>query len=325
MTPAFRIVIDGRQDITDRVRDRLLSLSVTDEAGRESDSAEVRIDDRGGAIELPRRGAKMEVSLGWEGGEQTVQGTYIVDEIELSGPPQALAIRAKAADMRASLKEQKTRSWDDVSIGDLVGRIAGDHGLKARVGQPLRSARIPHLDQTEESDLHLLTRLGRDYDAVAKPAGEYLLFVARGEAASATGQPMPRVDVRPEDVRSWRVTLADRDRYGSVRAHWHEPGTGERRTETAGSRDPAKTLRRAYGSAAEAAEAARAELARLERGISRLSLALALGNPAAAAEAELRLKEFGDGADGSWTCLRAVHRLDRRGYSTQVEGELKPA
>ena len=50
MTPAFKIVIDGRQDTTEAVRDRLLSLSVTDEAGRQSDSAEVRLDNRDGAI-----------------------------------------------------------------------------------------------------------------------------------------------------------------------------------------------------------------------------------------------------------------------------------
>lgn len=323
MTPAFRIVIDGRQDITERVRDRLLSLTVTDEAGRESDAAEVVLDDRDGDIELPKRGVKMTVSLGWQGREETVQGAYVVDETELSGPPRKLAVRAKAADMRAALKAQKTRSWDDVAIGDLVSAIAADHGLKARVGSALRSVRIPHLDQTEESDLHLLTRLGRDHDAVAKPAGEYLLFVPRGESASAAGKPMPRIDVRPEHVRDWRVTLADRNRYESVKAHWHEPGTGSRRTETAGSGDPAKTLRRTHGSAAEAAEAARAELARLARGTARLTLALVPGNPVAAAEGELRLAGFGDGIDGSWTCRTAVHRLDRGGYSTRTEAELK--
>jgi hypothetical protein len=267
----------------------------------------------------------MTVSLGWQGPGVSVQGTYIVDEVELSGPPDTLAIRAKAADMRASLKAQKTRSWDAVSIGELVRQIAAGHGLKARVGSALRGVRIPHLDQTEESDLHLLTRLARDHDAVAKPAGEHLLFVPRGEAASATGQPMPAVDVRLQDVSRWRVTLADRDAYSSVRANWHEPDTGQLRTETAGSGEPAWTLRRAYASASEASEAARAKLAELARGTASLSLKLASGNPAIAAEGVLMLGGFGDGADGSWTCVRVVHRLDRGGYSTQAEGELKGA
>lgn len=325
MKPVYKVSIVGRGDITDLVRDRLLSLSLTDEAGRQSDSAELRLDNRDGAIRLPPRGAKMTVTLGWEGGKQTFAAAYAVDEFEISGPPLALAIRAKGADMRAELKAQKTRSWDDVTLRDLVGEIAADHGLRARVGGALRAEAIPHLDQSEESDLHLLTRLARDRDAVAKQAGEWLLFVPRGEASSATGKPMPRLDIRPEDLRRWRVTIADREAYASVRAHWHDPEAGERRTETAGSGSPARTLRQAYGSASEAAAAAKAELARSGRDAVTLSADLSPGNPAAAAEAELRTARFGDGIDGSWTCRRVVHKLDRRGYSTVVEAELKAA
>ncbi|MDE0109890.1 MAG: contractile injection system protein, VgrG/Pvc8 family [Bryobacterales bacterium] len=325
MKPVFQIVIDGRQDITDLARDRWLALTVTDQAGRLSDSAELRLDNRDGAIRLPPRGAKMTVSLGYEGAPAVVSGTYTVDEFEMSGPPATLAIRAKGADMRGELKAQKTRSWDDVSLGDLVGEIAGDHGLKARVGAALRAQTIPHLDQTEESDLHLLTRLAKDRDAVAKQAGEWLLFVPRGEASSATGKPMPRIEIRPGDTKRWRVTIADREAYASVNAHWHDPETGERRTETAGSGSPARTLRQAYASASEAAAAAKAELARSGRDAVTLFADLTPGNPSAAAEAELRTAGFGDGIDGSWTCRRVVHTLDRRGYSTAVEAELKDA
>ena len=325
MKPVYGVSVEGRGDITDLVRDRLLSLSLTDEAGRQSDSAELRLDNRDRAIRLPPSGAKLTVTLGWEGRKQTFAAAYAVDEFELSGPPLALAIRAKGADMRGSLKAQKTRSWDDVSLGDLVGEIAGDHGLKARVGAALRAETIPHLDQTEESDLHLLTRLAKDRDAVAKQAGEWLLFLPRGEASSATGRPMPSIEIRPGDARRWRVTIADREAYASARAHWHDPETGKRQTETAGSGSPARTLRQAYGSASEAAAAAKAELARAGRDAVTLFVDLAPGNPAAAAEAELRTAGFGEGIDGFWTCRRVVHRLDRRGYSTAVEAGLKDA
>ena len=324
MRPAWNVVVDGRQDATAAIRDRFLSLRVADEAVRQSDAFELRLDDRGGAIERPRRGAKLEVSLGYEDRGVTLAGTYVVDEIGLAGPPQILVVRAKAADMRGGLKAQKSRSWDDVTLGALVGRIAADHGLEARVGSSLRTVRIPHLDQTEESDLHLLTRLAGDYDAVAKPAGGHLLFVPRWQAASATGKPMPTVAVRPGDTSSWSVTIADRPKYRSVRAHWHDAASGERKAETAGSDDPAFTLRRSYATAAEARHAARSMLARLAGGMRRLILELAPGQPAVAAEGELRLAGFRDGVDGSWTCQRAVHTLDSRGYRTRAEGAVGP-
>ena len=325
MKPDFRIVIDGHQDVTDLVRDRFISLSVTDEAGRQSDSVELRLDDRKSAIDLPRKGAKMKVFLGYGGQDYTETGEYTVDEIALAGPPSTVAIRARGADFRAELKAQKTRSWDDVTLGDLVGRIASDHGLKPRVGSALRSVRIPHLDQTEESDLNLLTRLARDHDAVAKPAGGYLLFVPQGGAESATGRPMPVIDVRPEDVSSWEATLADRGEYRSARARWHDPEKALEDIETAGSGNPAYTLQGAYASAGEAREAARAKLAALLRGTARLTLALSPGNPVVAAEAKLRLSRFRDGVDGSWTCRRVVHRLDRGGYSTRVDADTEKA
>lgn len=45
MRPAFTIRANGR-DITAAIRDRLLSISVKDEAGLKSDSVTLRLDDR---------------------------------------------------------------------------------------------------------------------------------------------------------------------------------------------------------------------------------------------------------------------------------------
>lgn len=48
MTPAFRIIVDRHQDVTAAIRERLLSLRVSDEEGYHSDAVEIRLDDRGG-------------------------------------------------------------------------------------------------------------------------------------------------------------------------------------------------------------------------------------------------------------------------------------
>ena len=123
MTPAFRIIVDRHQDVTAAIRERLLSLRVSDEEGYNSDAVEIRLDDRGGTVELPRRGAELTVELGYDKVPESElrkgllepgrvpMGRYTVDEVELSGPPATLAIRAKAADMRAALKQRRTRSW----------------------------------------------------------------------------------------------------------------------------------------------------------------------------------------------------------------------
>lgn len=62
MQPSFRIVADGT-DVTQRLNDRLLKLTLLDKPGMESDSLILRLDDRDGQVALPRRGAVLEVHL----------------------------------------------------------------------------------------------------------------------------------------------------------------------------------------------------------------------------------------------------------------------
>ncbi len=61
MQPHFRIVADGA-DISALINDRLVSLQLADRPGMASDSFELRIDDRDGAVELPARGASIEMT-----------------------------------------------------------------------------------------------------------------------------------------------------------------------------------------------------------------------------------------------------------------------
>jgi len=321
MIPIFRIIANSK-DVTDRIRDRLLSLRVTDKAGNESDSCEIHLDDRDHLIELPAHGAVLDVALGYEETGLTRMGRYTVDEVEISGPPDSVKIRATSADMRTSLKSCRIREWHDTNMLDLVTTIAKTHGLTPRVGEFLQTIDIPHLDQTYESDLHLLTRLAKQYDAVAKPAGGYLLFVPRGEAKSATGQSITTIALTPGDVTSWRVTMANRGNYSRVIAHYHDKDAAEVVYIEAGSGDPAFCLRNSFPDEETARKAAHAKLDRLTRGTETLSLS-APGDPRLAAETTVRLSGFRSGANGDWTATGATHELSGGGYRTTVDCEDK--
>jgi len=320
MTPDFLVKADG-SDITHLIRDRLLSIEVSDEAGIKSDSLEIRLDDRGGVIELPRKGAGLDVSLGYKGQALTWVGYFTVDEIELSGAPDTLIIKGRAADMRAGLKEKKNRSWDEVTLGDLVSTIASEQGLSPAVGEFLDSIFIPHLDQTIESDLHLLTRLARQYDAVSKPIGQHLLFVPKGEAKSATGRSLPTVSIRKSQCSTYRVVMADRGKYKAVIAHWHNSESGKPEPVRVGeSGKPVKSIRHPYFDAETAKQAAVAHLESLKRGDAQLSLDLADGDLSVGAESPLVLSDFRDGFNGKWVVTRAIHTLSGR-LMTRLEAE----
>ena len=66
IAPAFMLTLDG-DDITQNFSDRLISLTMTDNRGFEADQLDIELDDTDGLVELPPRGAKLTLWLGWQG------------------------------------------------------------------------------------------------------------------------------------------------------------------------------------------------------------------------------------------------------------------
>lgn len=321
MTPDFCIRADNI-DVTAAVRDRLIMLSVVDEAGLDADTAEIRIDDREAALELPRTGARLDIRMGYKEQGLSRMGLYVVDEINCAGPPSVMTIRARAADLRQGLKSPKTRAWNDVSLGDLLSAVAAEHGYTSRCAEELAVEWFEHLDQVDESDLHLLTRLARDRGAVAKPAADMLLFVPRGEARTATGRDLPETSVVAPDASSWEVVIAERGKYASVTARWYDSQAAQERTVVAGDGEPVFTIGRRYPDQAAAESAAKSRLESFERGVATLRLTCP-GDTRFVAEGPLRLEGFRSGVDGTWVAQRVTHRMDGRGYQCDIEAEVK--
>ena len=88
MQPLFRLYA-GSKEITAAIRDRLIELVVTDEAGIQSDALKLTLDDRrredGAIAELPRIGTVLTVSLGYAETTLVAMGSFIVDEVEKIG------------------------------------------------------------------------------------------------------------------------------------------------------------------------------------------------------------------------------------------------
>ena len=134
MKAIFSVVVGG-QDITMNLKPVLQSLRISDKAGMSSDTASLELDDREGQIVLPRPGALVLISLGWEGQGmgRVFEGT--VDEIRASGSRsgRTLSIGAKGMDTRGKPKEGQRRHFDDTTIGDALSATAGKAGLTMSV------------------------------------------------------------------------------------------------------------------------------------------------------------------------------------------------
>lgn len=231
-TPQFQIKVitkdQQQQDITTLVSDRLISLSIADNRGLEADMLELELSDHDGQLALPPRNAKIKVAIGWKGAPLIDKGSYLVDEVQFSGAPDKLTIRARSADLKGTLSEKKERSFHQIKIGALVEQIARENQLTPLVSDVLKDELIQHLDQTSESDINLLTRLGEQYDAIATVKNGVLLFMPTGQGKTANNQDIPPFLITRQTGDSYQFSITESDNYKAVRAYWHNTESGKR-------------------------------------------------------------------------------------------------
>ncbi|WP_058973933.1 phage late control D family protein [Type-D symbiont of Plautia stali] len=346
-SPAFRLTLEGA-DITQKLEKRLLSLTLTDNRGFEADQLDIELDDADGQLSLPRRGVSLSLALGWQGEALFPKGTYTVDEIEHTGTPDRLVLRARSADFRQTLNTKREKSWHKTTVGEMVKDIAGRHKLTVALGEDMAKMDIDHLDQTNESDASFLMRLAKQCGAIACVKNGSLLFIRQGQGKTASGKALPVITLQRKDGDGHRFTLADRDAYTGVIASWlhtREPAkkpqakVKRRRKTTAKKTEPeAKqgdyligtdenvlVLSRTYANRANAERAAKMQWERLQRGVASFSIQLARGRADLYTEMPVKVSGFKQAIDaGEWIVTTLTHSLSAdSGFTTSVDLEVK--
>lgn len=158
--------------------------------------------------------------LGWQNAPLFNKGRFTVDEIEHRGTPDTLTIRARSADFRGSLNARREESYHDTTLSAVISKIAARNKLTASVAKGLAEIKIPHIDQSQESDAKFLTRLAiRNGAEVSIKAGR-LLFIRAGNGVTASGKPIPQMTIERGDGDRHQFAIADRAAYTGVRAKW---------------------------------------------------------------------------------------------------------
>lgn len=321
--PSYRITLAGT-DITPRINGRLISLTLREQRGLEADQLDIVLTDHDGQLAIPPRGAELQLAFGWQDEGLVDKGSFTVDEVQHTGTPDQLTIRARSADMRGQLPGKRTQSWHDLTLGEIVTTIAGRNDLEPVVAAALNGIRIGHIDQTEESDLNFLTRLGERHDAIAAIKAGRMLFTTAGEALTASGQAMPAIPLTRRDGDQHRYSVTDRDAYSGVKAYWNDTRGAERKTVLAGTDDNTKQLRPTYATEDDALAAARSEWQRIQRGLAEFELTLARGRADILPETPLTVNGYKPEIDATaWVVSEVTHNLNDGGFGTQIKCEIK--
>lgn len=320
--PIWRVTLDGA-DLTERLKPRLLDLTLNEARGGEADQLDLQIHDHDGRMAIPSRGALLRVAIGWQGEGLVDKGSFLVDEAEHSGAPDIISIRARSANLTRPMRTRTERSWHDTTLGAVLKDVASKHGLKTRIEAKLAARVVKHLDQTGESDVHLLTRLGQRHDAVCTVKAGTLLFVPIGSGQTASGLVLPGATINRRDGDKHRYTLAGRDTYTGVRAYWSDKKGATQKEVLVGSNENARRLPATYHSEAEAKEQAEAANKRTQRGAATLAYTLALGRPDLYPEQRVTVSGFKPEIDATkWLIEKTTHTITgSAGFTTQLEME----
>ncbi|MFR0654733.1 phage late control D family protein [Pantoea sp. SIMBA_079] len=359
LAPDFQLRVNAK-DITTSIRDRLISLTLTDNRGFEADQLDIELDDADGQLAMPARGAEVSLFLGWKGQALTGKGSFTVDEVEHHGAPDTMTIRARSADFRGSLNSRREVSYHDTTLGQIVSQIAARNKLELMLADGFAGIVVAHLDQTQETDAKFLTRLATLYGAVAAIKAGRLLFIRPGGGVTAGGKPIPQVTITRQNGDRHTFSIADRGAYTGVSASWlhtkdpkpkkvklqrkkkpevhygfHHPETKKKKVVKAkapearqgdylaGSQDNVFTLTTVFSSQASAMHAAKAKWEKLQRGVAEFSLTLARGRADLYPETPVKVSGFKSVIDAQpWLISKVTHSLNDSGYTTQLEFEV---
>lgn len=274
--PTYALKLNGK-NITPRINPRLEQLTLSEARSEQADELDIVLTDYDGKLEIPPKGVVLKLALGYKGEALIEKGKFLVDEVQHSGPPDKLTIRARSADLTSDMRRRRSQSWHEQSLGDIIQTIASRNSLQPRIDTELAAISLAHIDQTSESDIAFISRLARHFDAVATVKNGSLIFLKINATKTANGAELPQVTIDRKETQSHSFTSADRDSYSGVRARYENVKAAARGEVLAGCDKNVKELPDIYAKKEEADKAAKAEWQRIERSTSKLELILATG------------------------------------------------
>lgn len=321
-TPLIQITADSKP-LAAVIMARLMTLSITDNKKGDADELSITLDDHDNKLELPKRGVVLQCWLGYTDVGTQDMGTFTVDSVEWGGTPDTITVKAKSADMKSSLKQGRSQSYHKKTLGDIAQEVATRHSLELAIKPELASIDLGHIDQTDESDLHLLTRLCHVYGAVMSIKHGKLLIFKASENMSVSGIPLSLTTITRKTGDSFSYSVEDRQAdTDNVQASYQDKNAAKKVTvDTKADGKKTKKLKGNFKDKKSATAAAHAEKDRIKEQEANFSINTAYAYPAVSTESPIELKGFKAEVDKlKWTVEKATHGYSKSGgLTTQLD------
>ena len=179
IVPYYVLTINGK-NVTQDVSAFLSSVEYNDKLEAESDDVQLVIDDVAGLWQsswYPQQGDSLTLKMGYKG-NMIDCGLFEIDEIELSGQPDVMTVKAIAAAVMKAIRTKSSKNYEKQSLRQIAQFVADKHELTI-VGDTSKLSKITVEQKTQdnESDLSFLCNLAKEYGFVFSVRGKQLIFI----------------------------------------------------------------------------------------------------------------------------------------------------
>lgn len=320
--PRFILIYKG-VDISSEVSPHLISCTYVDKLHGEADEIEVSVQDSRGLWRgawCPEHGDIIKLWIGYENGLMLPCGDFEIDEpnAQLGRGGDTMTFRGVSAPVSKALRTKKTTAFENQSLKDIAGKIAGEHGLKV-IGTP-PDVRFERITQRRERDLEFLSRMADNYGAYFSVKGEQLVFEKRDDVhrrgpvltiAAGSGTYIS-ADLKRSSSGTYskaKTSYFDRDTKKEIKAEETDAdvtnGDTLRLDERVENEGQAKALTKSA-----------LQKANLKKRTASLSM---VGNPRVCAGSIIALGQGFGKWTGKYVVETSRHKIARGGYETSIE------
>ncbi|MEI8390466.1 MAG: Cro/Cl family transcriptional regulator [bacterium] len=317
LKPVFKIEYENK-DITASIAPSVLSVTYSDFEHGQSDEVEIQLEDKEHLWKsswYPVKGDTLKLNIGYENEKLLNCGSFEIDEMEFSAPPDTINLKALAANIKKALRQNNSVAYENKTLLQIGQEIANKHNLKL-VGN-VKDIKIKRITQNNKRDLEFLKNLAEEYGYIFKVSDNKLTFYEIAKLKSQS----PALIINRKDIISYNFKDKTHDQYKSCEVSYHDPKSKKTVTSNIqGNSARADTLK--LNTRCENKEQAILKAtAAMNKNSSLEGTITLMGNPHLVAGLNIEIKGFYK-LSGKYHIKSAKHTIDRSsGYKTELEAE----
>lgn len=284
--------------------DGVKSVTVVDNIDDESDSLTLDCEFSTAMIGLP---LPVVAYGGYQEGMMWPFGVYLLQSVETH--PIGERLTFTSASFSAAMKKKRNKSYQKLTIKDLVAKIAKRNGLSPKCDM---KQKLEHVDQRGESDMALLKRYAEKYNAIFNVKNGVLIFLSK------TTEMLPHFVITADQATTWSLKNSSRPLFKAVKAVYHDTKKNKKEEVKVGGGSPEYLHNVHAKNKGEAKDLARAKLEKLLAKTRTGTVTVEGQNLVAGGK--VLLLGFGKGS-GYYLITKAEHKLTDV-YTTTIEVEM---